>query len=89
MKRISPRGRQLVRSVARDSYIAAAGNVEAATMLFRHDKRLRGYSSIWLDLAIQIAILWFRHWWTNQISSPAAQRTKNEPDFDVDHLPKG
>jgi hypothetical protein len=80
-KRITPRGRILVRTVAAKSFESAAGNPDAALMLFRHDPRFKGYSSIWMDLAIAIAIQFFKWWVERQILTPSVTKLEDEPTF--------
>ena len=82
MKRITPRGRILVRTVAARSLESAAGNPEAALMLFRHDKRFKGYSSVWMDLAVAIAIQLFKWWIERNVLTPTVTRLEDEPTFE-------
>ncbi len=82
MKRITPRGRLLVRTVAAKSLESAAGNPEAALMLFRHDKRFQGYSSIWMDLAIALAIQFFKWWIERNVLTPSVTQLEDEPSFE-------
>ena len=81
MKRITPRGRILVRTVAARSLESAAGNPEAALMLFRQDKRFKGYSSVWMDLAIALAIQFFKWWIERNVLTPSVTKLEDEPEF--------
>ena len=82
MKRITPRGRLLVRTGAARAFESAAGDPEAALMLFRNDKRFKGYSSIWMDLAIALAIQFFKWWIERNVLTPSVTKLEDEPSFE-------
>lgn len=80
---LSRRQRNIVRTVARHAWQQCNGDRDRAEQLIR-DRMPREVGSVFLTIAIKLAIELILYWLRNRTSEPAAVFQAGEPGMDVD-----
>lgn len=79
--RLRRRERQYARSLARQCFIEANGDVSAAELLFHARSQTVSIDPALLALLIQFAMMLFKWWLEKEIQEPSVVASSDEPGF--------